>query len=302
MHPAATIKSGNLLGEGILWDDRRQRVMWTDIEGRAFHVYDWPRQTHHRYGLALRLCSFGLTADGACFIGAFETGFALFDPETGIKHKPVTPEGLAAGMRLNDGRVDCRGRFWAGAMVEQAGLPDAACLYSVQGGRIRTHKSGLGISNGICWSPDGSRFYFADSRRHVIWRHRFDPDSGAIGAPHEFARTPDSVFPDGSTVDAEGFIWNAQWGASRVVRYAPDGRIDRVLDMPVSQPSCVAFGGPGLDLLFVTSARIGLDAASASAQTGAGDVFVYNMDVAGLPENRFNLDGWPDNAASGGTP
>jgi sugar lactone lactonase YvrE len=124
--------------------------------------------------------------------------------------------------------------------------------------------------------------------RRTIWRYRFDAASGQLSERQEFARSSEIAVPDGAAVDAEGFVWSAQWGGACVVRYDPDGRIDRVLKVPVSQPSCVAFGGPNLDLLFVTTARSGL----AAPEIGAGDLFVYTAPVRGLPESRFNFDSW----------
>lgn len=300
MQPIAIIKAGNTLGEGIIWDDESQSIWWTDIEAKHLCSFDWRHQTMRRFPTVERLGSFGFIADSGLLIGAFESGFAVFDPEKGLAGPIARPEGLAPGMRLNDGRVDCQGRFWAGAMVEHPTRSTSACLYSVQDGTIRTCERGVAISNGISWSPDSTCFYFADSGQRTMWRYCFDAAGGTISMPQEFARTEEPACPDGATVDREGYIWSAQWGGGRVVRYAPDGHIDRVLEVPVSQPTCVAFGGPNLDLLFVTSARVGLCRDALAAQTGAGDVLVYNVGVQGLPENRFRPGSWPADGSVGG--
>ncbi len=300
MQPIATIKVANSLGECILWDDKTQTVWWTDIEGRLLHSFDWQRQLLCRFPLPERLGSFGLVAGEPLLIGAFESGFSLFHPEKGLVDRVIRPEGLTSATRMNDGRVDRQGRFWAGSMVESPMGPAAGFLYSVQDGDIRTRECNVGIANGICWSPDNSTFYFADSAQHVIWRYSFDPHSGAISRSGVFARTVAPACPDGAAVDSEGYIWSAQWGGGCVIRYAPDGQIERVLQLPITQPTCVAFGGGNLNLLFVTSARIGLSRDALAAQTGAGDVFVYNVGVRGLPENRFKLGGWPARVGSGG--
>jgi sugar lactone lactonase YvrE len=241
-----------------------------------------------------RLASFGFVAGRHELVAAFDDGFALFDPTTGQRCGLVEPEGLGQGMRMNDGRVDRQGRFWSGAMVMDATQPLQAKLYAVQQGAVRTHLDGLGISNGICWNPEGTVFYLADSRRRVIWRYDFDDQDGVLGARQEFARIDGPAEPDGACVDAEGYLWSAMWGGSCIVRYAPNGRIDRVLDVPVRQPTCVTFGGPGRELLFVTSARLGLS----DPKTGAGDVLVYNMKTQGLPESRFKFDAWPQPSVS----
>lgn len=300
MQPIAAIKVGNALGEGILWNQDDETVWWTDIEGRGLYRFDWRRQVLDRFAAPERLGAFGFVAGESSLICAFENGFALFDPKTGLKDPITRPVGLRAGMRLNDGRVDRQGRFWAGAMVEDTALARTALLYCLQGKSIQARESGLAISNGICWSPDSAWFYFADSGRRIIWRYSFDAASGAISKPQEFARTEGKACPDGATVDAQGYVWSAQWGGGCVMRYAPDGRIDRILELPVSQPTCVAFGGPNLDLLFVTTARVGLSDSELAAQTGAGDVLVYNVGVQGLPENRFKMGGWPASEVSGG--
>ncbi len=121
----------------------------------------------------------------------------------------------------------------------------------------------------------------------MIWRHDFDAATGTLGARIVFARTADGASPDGAAVDADGCVWSAQWGASRVVRYAPSGAIDGVLEIPTRQPSCVAFGGPSLDMLFVTSASQGLTEAS---DPDAGHLFVFQTRCAGLPESRYRTD------------
>ena len=142
----------------------------------------------------------------------------------------------------------------------------------------------------MCWSPDGPRFVFrrfAACARSIVYD--FDAAIGAIGNRREFVRTPQGAHPDGATVDAEGFLWSAHWGAGQVVRYAPDGRIDRTLNVPASQPTCVAFGGADLDLLFVTSAREDLSDKDLAGQPSAGDVFVYKMDVSVWPRTTLFL-------------
>lgn len=297
MQLVETIKAGNLLGECVLWDGGTQSVWWTDIEGKALYRLNWQSRSMRRFAMPERLGAFGFVAGQDLLVGAFETGFAVMDPDAGLVGAISRPPSLLAGMRLNDGRVDRAGRFWAGAMVERPDCTKDAHLYCVNAGRICSCERGLGISNGISWSPDDAWFYLADSIRHTIWRYAFDAGEGRISNPQEFVRTPEAVFPDGAAVDALGYLWSAQWGGGCVVRYAPDGRTDRILEVPAEQPSCVAFGGPNLDLLFVTSASVGL---SGGSKTGAGDLFVYNVGVQGLPENRFRMEGWPKAGLSGG--
>ncbi|MDE2110154.1 MAG: SMP-30/gluconolactonase/LRE family protein [Alphaproteobacteria bacterium] len=291
MKLVGTITVRNTLGESVLWDVDTQSLWWTDIQERLLYRFDWNNQTLKRVPVPERLCSFGFVRRSNKLIAAFESGFAFFNPEDGTTVWLGRPELNHPGMRMNDGRVDCQGRFWAGSMAETAAGAGKANLYCIDGsGVIHRRETDITISNSICWSPDAGRFYFADSPRRMIWRYMFDPASGAISDRRFFAMALDGAQPDGASVDAEGFLWSAQWGAGRVVRYAPDGRIDSFLEVPTNQPTCVTFGGPQLDLLFVTTARQGMTGKAAKHDVSAGDVFVYNVGVAGSPEGRFLPD------------
>ena len=288
--PIGSINVQDDLGECVLWDDRTQSLWWTDIEKRLLHRLDWASRAMRDIPTPERLCAFGFTENGTNLIAAFESGFAFFDPDTGAVDWLVRP--ALPGQRLNDGRVDREGRFWAGSMAEEPEQKGKAQLFCLDSdGSLTARERGLTISNGIGWSPDGTRFYLADSTARTIWRYDFDPGDGAISARRIFAQTQAGAMPDGAAIDAEGHLWSAQWGAGRVVRYSPHGIVDRVLDVPASQPTCVAFGGPERSLLFVTSARIGLSKSELGRQSGAGDVFVYNAGVTGLPEPRFRWNG-----------
>ena len=173
-------------------------------------------------------------------------------------------------------------------MVEGEPGGAAGCLYSIDaGGELRCHVQGVKISNGLCFSPDGTRMYFADSPTRTISVYELLEPQGVLGAARVFAQTPEGAFPDGAAVDIDGCVWSAHWGAGCVVRYTPDGRIDRTLQIPTCQPSCVSFGGPDLDVLCVTSAREGLDSSTLHAEPNAGDVFLYRAGVQGLPETEY---------------
>jgi sugar lactone lactonase YvrE len=283
-----TIRVSNTLGEGVIWDDEAQALWWTDIHARRLYRYDWQTKAIERFATPERLCSFGLVKASRKLVAAFESGFALFNPSDSSLEWLARPKADTVSTRFNDGRVDRQGRFWAGTMAEREAERGHSILYSIDAKcRLVRRESGIMISNGICWSPDGRRFYFADSPRGVIYTYDFDAVSGRLASRQVFAQTADGASPDGANVDSQGYLWSAHWGAGRVLRYGPDGRIDRVLDVPASQPTCVAFGGPDLDLLFVTSARDGLAPDALGLQPSAGDVFVYKIGIAGLPEPRF---------------
>ena len=173
-------------------------------------------------------------------------------------------------------------------MVENDQPGVHGCLYSIDGsGMVRCHAEGLRISNGLCVSPDGSLLYFTDTPTRTICSYELNEPEGTLGRRRVFAQTPSGALPDGATVDADGCVWSAHWGAGRVVRYTPDGRIDRTIELPTCQPSCVCFGGPDLDILCITTAREGLDPSRLSNEPNAGDVFLYRTGAQGLPESEF---------------
>jgi L-arabinonolactonase len=292
------ISVGNTLGEGISWDPAGERVWWTDIQERKLFRYDPSARTLESFSLPERLGSFGFVAGSGQIVGAFESGFALFHPETGRLDWVARPEHAARNIRFNDGRVDRRGRFWAGSMVEGEGDPQGK-LYCLQGAQATVRLTGIAISNSICFSPDGRYLYFADTPSRTILRYDIDAANGAIGNRQIFVRTPQGAFPDGSNIDAEGHLWNAHWGAGRVVRYAPDGSVSGEIDIPATQPTCIAFGGKNLDLLYVSSAREHLSDEALAGQPHAGDVFVYQLGVKGLTDARFvSSEGAPNRTKS----
>jgi L-arabinonolactonase len=280
------VSVGNTLGEGVLWDSAGKRAWWTDIQERRLYRYEPVSRALERFDLPERLGSFGFIKGSERIVAAFESGFAYYHPESAALEWVSRPKHAAANVRFNDGRVDRHGRFWAGSMVEGPGEPNGK-LYCLAKGVSDEHLTGINISNSLCFSPDGRHMYFADSPKRTILRFDSDPDAGTLSNRQVFARTPPGAFPDGSNVDSDGHLWNAQWGAGCVVRYAPDGTISDRVDLPVTQPTCVAFGGDALDLLFITSAREGFDAATLSSQPQAGDLFIFRTDVAGCEESHY---------------
>jgi sugar lactone lactonase YvrE len=286
--PVAIIPAANVLGEGVLWDDRAAALWWTDIQSKELLRFDWATQSLMRTALPHRLGSFGLIEGSGDIIAAFAGGIALFHPDHGTLQWISRPVAHLPHLRFNDGRVDRQGRFWTGTMIEAKSAGAEATLYSVNAeGATAEHQRGLQITNGLCTSPDGRTLYLADSPRAIIYRYTLDSADGTLHDQRVFARTTGGAVPDGANVDEDGCVWSAQWGGSRIVRYTPDGEIDRELIVPVSQPTCVAFGGPDRDLLFVSSAREGLDATELAQQPNAGDVLAYRVGARGLPEPRF---------------
>jgi L-arabinonolactonase len=289
--PVAVIESGDLLGEGVLWDADTQSLWWTDIAGRRLHLLDWTTRNHRIFDTPERLGSFALTDREGVLLAAFETGIARYAPDSRQLDWLDRPLQLGSGIRFNDGRTDRSGRFWAGTMRERGAATTAnGILYSfdLQHG-LRAHVHDVQISNSICFSPDGRQSYWADSARRRIYTAALDSAAGSLGPVSVFADTTPGASPDGANFDASGRIWSAQWGGSRVVCYSPEGDIERALPLPVSQPTCIAFGGPDMNLLFVTSARDELSDAELAQQPLAGHLFVYQTDVRGVSDARFIL-------------
>jgi L-arabinonolactonase len=279
---------GNTLGEGVLWDSARKRVWWTDIQERRLYRYELLSRALERFDLPERLASFGFIEGTESIIAAFESGFAHYHPESGTLDWISRPQHAAPNVRLNDGRVDRQGRFWAGSMVEDQSKP-AGKLYCLAKGISTEHLGDIAICNSLCFSPDGQHMYFADSPRREILKFDLDADTGALSNRQIFVRTARGAYPDGSAMDSDGHLWNAQWGAGCDVRYAPDGTISGRVELPVTQPTCVAFGGDAFDLLMVTSARETLDASGLEAEPQAGNLFIFKTDVVGCEESRYRV-------------
>ncbi|MGI2165626.1 SMP-30/gluconolactonase/LRE family protein [Shewanella oncorhynchi] len=262
----------------MLWDDKTQAIWWTDIEAAEIFNYSITTQSLRTITMPYRVGSFGLTQNAEQLIVAFDRGIALYHLKTREVHWLATPESHLTNNRFNDGRVDRQGRFWAGTMVKNGPYPSSdAALYCVapQGQCLKVCEN-ISISNGLCWSPDRLTMYHADSPTHEIFQYDFDPNTASVSNKCSFVTTEQMIFPDGSEVDAAGYIWNAQWGGGQVVRYRPNGQVDLTLTLPVTNPTSIAIGGPKMDWL-ITSAKHSLSAEQLSNESQAGDVFIYQL-------------------------
>lgn len=288
------IEAGDRLGEGPLWSVRDQRLWWTDIHNRRLRRWGPADPAIADTATPERLGSFALVEDQPdVLLAAFETGLAWFAPESGRLDWIARPEAGPTGRRFNDGRTDRQGRFWVGTMVEDEPLAgaDTAGLWRLDGaGALTAQRGGVAIANGLALSPDGRTLYFADSPRRAILAYDLDPETGALRHERLFAEV-ERGYPDGATVDADGRLWSARWSAGEVVCHAPDGRVVEVVRTPASQPTCCAFGGPDLSLLFVTSAWDGLSEAERAAQPQAGAVFIYQTAATGLVDAAYRGGG-----------
>lgn len=279
----------NRLGEGVQWNPRDQSVWWTDIQSSLIYRYSPSEDRLHRWPTPERVSCFAFSRSDSRLLVAAGDGFAWLELDSGRLEWLARPEQPWPGNRMNDGRVDRQGRFWAGGIVEnpcQSG--QTSSLYCFDGQQVRTGLQGLTISNALCWNRAGTRMYHADSPQHRIMQYPFNPQTGEIAGPGQlFAATETGVEPDGACIDSDDCLWNAQWGGGRVRRYSPDGRVLLSLEVPVSQPTCVAFGGPDLSWLLVTSATQGMDAQQREAEPLAGSLLIYKTNFRGLPEECF---------------
>lgn len=286
----AEILVGNLLGEGVQWRPGDRSLWWTDILDNKMYRLEWRQRSVRRIDVPEPLGSFAFTAKPNTVAAAFATGFALFDYESGALDWIHRPDFLEGEGRFNDGRADRQGRFWSGTMMASPShkSPAAGRLFCLDAiGAVSEHEHNIGISNGLCWSPDGGTLYFADSLPGIIYAYDFDGTTGTPRNRRVFAKSPAGGSPDGAAVDAAGNVWSAQWGIGKVLAYNPAGEIIAEVPVPASQPTCVAFGGEDLDLLFVTSAKDGLDKDTLEGEPSAGNVFVFETGTKGLPETIY---------------
>lgn len=281
------VEVNNTLGECVLWDDRKQSFWWTDIQASKLFEYDYIKRKLVVHSVPERLASFGFTEDKDTLVCAFASGFALYNPISAQIDWLAKPEPHLPFNRFNDGRVDREGRFWAGTMAEQ-GSDAQGSLYCLNQRECTKIFSDIGIPNSLCWSPDGNKLYFADSTTHTIQVHEFEQLNARPANAKLFANTTPHA-PDGSTVDADGCLWNALWGGGKVIRYNPEGTLTDELQLPVSQPTCVAFGGVDMNLLFVSTANEGLTDKQLKQQPQAGNLFIYQTPYSGLREPRFRI-------------
>ncbi|MGV6849651.1 MAG: SMP-30/gluconolactonase/LRE family protein [Marinibacterium sp.] len=270
------------LGEGPIWHPRRRQLFWFDILGRRLMSRHGDARLEWRFDD--HVSAAGWVDDDTLLI-ASEIGLFTFDLRQGTRADIAPLEADNPVTRSNDGRADPFGGFWIGTMGKRA-EPGAGAIYRYYKGRVERLCSALTIPNAICFSPDGSIACFTDTPTRRILRQPLDGDGWPKGPAETFIDlTGDGLNPDGAVIDAEGCLWNAQWGAGRVARYDPKGRFLSEIAFPAGQMSCPAFGGDDLKTLFTTSATEGLSAPKAQE----GCVFAVHTGIAGQPEHRVGL-------------
>ncbi|HUL72374.1 MAG TPA: SMP-30/gluconolactonase/LRE family protein [Vicinamibacterales bacterium] len=275
------------LGEGPIWDAARQRLLFVDIMRGYVHEFDPANGKDRVLEVGQPVGAVAPTVRGDWVVAARD-GFFRLDPKTGKVTLIAHVERDVPETRMNDGYVDARGRFWAGTMG-MGGVTGKGSLYRLDpDGTVTQHVTGVSISNGIDWSPDGTLMYHVDTDTSRVDVFDFADASGTIRNRRVFVTIPSELgFPDGLIVDAEGCVWLALWEGGAVHRYRPNGDLDAIVPLPVSLVTKCAFGGPDLADLYITTAWIDLDPAERPRQPQAGGVFRLRPGARGRPATRF---------------
>ena len=280
--PAETI-----LGEAPYWCPEESVLYWVDIDGKSIFRFDPESGDRDIFPQEYEFGCIAKRAKGG-FIGGTNKGIALLANDMTSVEIVSNPEPNLLENRFNDGKCDRRGRFWAGTADVNEIAPTGS-LYCVEESLIvDRHFSNIIVSNGLGWSPDNQTMYFTDSGLQIIHAFDYDIVTGTVANRRNFVVVdPLDGIPDGLTVDAEGYVWSAHWGGSRISRYDHNGHLDQVIEMPVPMVTSIAFGGKNLNKLFVTTARLNMEEDQIKAAPLSGGLFVLDVDSEGLQETSF---------------
>ena len=295
--PRCLVPAGDGTGEGAVWHEGEQALYWVDISRFLIHRYDPASRATWNWFFDEPPTTLALTDRPDTLAVAVGGRIVLWQPRTDARQDLALAEDHWPRVRLNDGRADPAGNLWVGSMFNNiapdgSGRPidDTAAgrLFRIAGdGSVTLRKSGIGISNTFCWSPDATRFYFGDTLANVIRVYDYDAASGTIANERPFFAGFGRGSPDGSAIDSAGYLWNARYGGGCIVRVAPDGTVAGTIEMPCENVTTCTFGGPELKTLYVTTAAGG----DGPGRRLAGSLYAVEMEVPGLPENRFVLGG-----------
>jgi sugar lactone lactonase YvrE len=304
--PQPASHQATVLGEGVRWDARHDELLWVDIvQGRLFRERvdpDGGLQRVRRYDVGAPLGAVAPVDGDDGYLLAAGRGFARLAPDGAVDW---LAEPAPGGTRMNDAACDPAGRLWAGTLADDHHEGGGALFRLDVDGSVRRVLDGLTIANGLGWSPDGATLYLNDSGPGVVLAFDFDVDRGTLSGRRELVRLGgDQGSPDGLTMDDDGYLWVALYGAGRVHRYDPQGGLDAVVQLPVPQSTCCWFGGPDLTRLFVTTATEGYTDDQRAAQPLAGRIFSVPTRVRGTPAAAFRPVGpwWPGARAAAAAP
>jgi sugar lactone lactonase YvrE len=292
--PVCVAPTGDVCGEGVVWHAAHNAVYWSDINRFLIHRLSLADSSVRSWIFEEPVTALCLTDRDDVLEVVLGSSVILWEPGRDLRHDALFRLDGWPSVRLNEARPDPRGSLWAGSMRNnvhpdgssgEVGGQDGILVRIDPNGRASCFREKIGISNTLAWSPDQRHFYFGDTLANVIWVYDYDASIGAISNERPFLEGFGRGYPDGSAVDSEGYLWNCRFCGNCIVRVAPDGKIDRVVEMPVKNITTCTFGGADLQTLFVTTA-------SAEAPRGdrlAGSLFAIRTDVKGQPENRFSL-------------
>ena len=279
----------NVIGEGPVWHAQEESLYWVNFIEQHQVLRFTPRtRALEVFETGTPVMALGIRKTSG-FIAATGNGIATWDPKRKEFEPFCDPLAGRESIRFNDAATDIRGRFWVGTMNDANPQGPDAELFCVQSdGSCQVMDRNITVANGIGWSPDRKIMYFTDSFRYSVYAYDYDAVAGTITNRRTLVQTSaEAGIPDGLTVDSEGFIWSAFWGGWKVVRYNPEGKVDREYRLPVPNPTSCAFGGKHLDELYITSASLGLSNDEKEKYTQSGDLFCLKAGIAGQDEPRF---------------
>ncbi|NPD14725.1 SMP-30/gluconolactonase/LRE family protein [Xinfangfangia sp. D13-10-4-6] len=295
--PTCIAPSGDRCGEAATWSAAEAALYWVDINRFLIHRLDEASGAVRSWFFDQPVTALALAGEG-CLLVALGDRLIWWWPATDRRQDHGFQLSGAPHLRLNDGRADPLGNFWVGSMKNNVNADGSAgevakgqgSLYRIApDGSVSQWRHGLGIPNTLCWSPEGTTFYFGDTLEDTIFAWDFDPASGDISNERVFfagaaAGAGGRGLPDGSTIDAGGYLWNCRYGGGAVLRIAPDGRLAQTIPLPVSNVTTCTFGGADLRTLYITTASAG----AGPGERLAGGLFAIRTEVPGLPENHVH--------------
>jgi len=294
--PVCVAPTGDVCGEGVVWHAAHAAAYWTDINRFLIHRFTPADQCVRTWFFDEPATALTLTDRDDVLAVVLGSQVILWEPSSDRRSKPVYKFDQWPKVRLNDARVDPHGSLWLGSMRNNvnsdgsagtAGGQDGALFCLAPDGKVEVWRQNIGIANTLAWSPDRRYFYFGDTLANTIWAYDYDMATVAIANERPFLQGFARGLPDGSTVDSEGYLWNCRFFGGCIVRVAPDGTIDHIVEMPVKNITTCTFGGPDRKTLYVTTAKI----EAPGGDRLAGGLYAIPTEVAGQPENRFRAFG-----------
>jgi sugar lactone lactonase YvrE len=290
--PVCVAPAGDVCGEGVAWHAAHRAAYWTDINRFLIHRFTPADECVRTWFFDEAVTALTLTNRDDTLAVVLGSGVILWEPQLDRRSAPIFALKGWPRVRLNDARADPRGSLWLGSMrnnvnadgsASAAGGRDGALYRLDSDASVTLWCSDIGIANTLAWSPDKRRFYFGDTLQNVVWVYDYDAATGSISNRRPFLEGFHRGLPDGSCVDAGGYLWNCRYGGGCIVRVAPSGEIERVIDMPVQNITTCAFGGVDRKTLYITTAG----SEATALKRLAGGLFAMRTEVAGQAENRF---------------